>query len=93
MIYDEGFEINIDETKYFAFSKYFSNNNGEFESDCSTTLVGWYNNMKTGDRGCYRAEKLQKSGPTANVKQDKVVQPKTIVSTPTVAVTPAPVVI
>jgi len=67
MIYDEGFEINIDQTKYFAFSRYFSGDDGAFESDCSTTLVGWYNNEKTGDRGCYRAEKKDKSAPTANV--------------------------
>ena len=57
MIYDEGFEIEYDSVKYFAFNKDQRSDNGGYESDCSSTLIGWYNNAVTGERGCYRANK------------------------------------
>lgn len=55
MVYDEGFEIMVRNTKYFAFSKYQHKGRNDYDSLCGETLIGWYNNMDTGDRGCYRA--------------------------------------
>lgn len=52
MIYDEGFEIDFDNTKFLAFNKYIPVGS-DFESDCSNTLVGWYHNYATNERGCY----------------------------------------
>ena len=57
MIYDEGFEINIGDYSFFAFSKYYPEGKNHFESDCGQTLVGWYNNKRTGEKGCYNAVK------------------------------------
>ena len=56
MVYDEGFEVLYNNVKYFAFSKYEPQGGG-YKSLCSETLVGWYNNLSSGERGCYRAEK------------------------------------
>ena len=46
MVYDEGFEINLENVKYFAFSEYYSKGQylDEYESNCAKTLVGWYHN-------------------------------------------------
>ena len=62
MVYDEGFEFSYENTKYFAFSKY-SIEGSSSKSYCDETLVGWYNNLNTGDRGCYRARKTEKGTP------------------------------
>jgi cathepsin C len=35
MVYDEGFEIELEGVKYFAFSRYGPAKNGGFESYCS----------------------------------------------------------
>jgi len=41
MVYDEGFELRINEHTFFTFSKYFKEN-GSYKSNCAKTLVGWY---------------------------------------------------
>lgn len=58
MVYDEGFEINFSNVKYFAFSKYQKKGKRDYDSLCGETLIGWYNNLETGERGCYRAAKV-----------------------------------
>jgi cathepsin C len=57
MVYDEGFEIAYKNIKYFAFSKYQPTGGKHATSMCDKTLIGWYNNIHSGERGCYRAEK------------------------------------
>ena len=44
MIYDEGWEVKLDGITYFAFSKYFVEDN-RYLSNCSETLVGWYHDI------------------------------------------------
>ena len=62
MVYNEGFDILIEDYSFFAFSKYDLNNN--FQSDiksrwiskCYSTLIGWFHK---GDKyGCFYAEKV-----------------------------------
>lgn len=43
MIYDEGFEVKLNDVNYLAFSKYSPNGN-DYKSHCGETLIGWYNN-------------------------------------------------
>jgi cathepsin C len=62
MIYDEGFEFSYENVKYFAFSKY-AISGSESQSYCDETLIGWYNNINTGERGCYRARKSERLAP------------------------------
>ena len=64
MVYDEGFEVNLKGKSYFAFSKYKFKSDTEADSYCDKTLVGWYNDHNTGERGCYRAERSEKLDPT-----------------------------
>jgi cathepsin C len=55
MIYDEGFEVNVGGTKFFAFSKYRSDANSHY-SQCDKTFPGWYHPAKAVDKkkwGCY----------------------------------------
>lgn len=56
MVYDEGFEVEHNGVKYFAFSKY-EPNGSDYKSLCGETLIGWFSNLKSGEKGCYRASK------------------------------------
>lgn len=61
MVYNEGFDILIDDYSFFAFSKYAFNDNSKSDvtsrwvSKCYSTLVGWYH--KGNKYGCFYAEK------------------------------------
>lgn len=63
MIYDEGFDVNIDDFSFFAFSKYspnpkknpFLSKKDKWVSMCYSTLLGWYH--KGDDWGCFFATK------------------------------------
>lgn len=61
MVYDEGFNIQLGNKKYFAFSQYIEEN-GKYKSNCGSTLVGWYNDVDNKFKGCYKAEKVNKDG-------------------------------
>jgi cathepsin C len=75
MVYDEGFEVNLEGRSYFAFSKYKYISDTDAESNCDKTLVGWYNDQNTGERGCYRAEKSEKIEATSSLHTTSVLQP------------------
>ena len=63
MIYNEGFDILVNNRSYFAFSKYSKNDkkNKRFKtkwvSQCYSTLVGWYHIGKE-KWGCFYAKKI-----------------------------------
>ena len=64
MVYDEGFEVVMDGTIYFAFNKYRRQGPDDTEgmhpgyvSECSYTLAGWYHNEEATNWGCYFGEK------------------------------------
>jgi len=60
MIYDEGFEVNVDGLSFFAFSKFDLNYKDGVKvnvSRCGETQVGWYHNKERTQFGCYYAKK------------------------------------
>jgi len=61
MVYDEGFNIDLGDLNFFAFSKYApSKNSGgktNYVSYCYSTCVGWYHNKDKTQWGCYQANK------------------------------------
>eukprot|EP01017_Pseudomicrothorax_dubius_P003919 TRINITY_DN1067_c0_g1_i1.p1 TRINITY_DN1067_c0_g1~~TRINITY_DN1067_c0_g1_i1.p1 ORF type:complete len:550 (+),score=154.87 TRINITY_DN1067_c0_g1_i1:109-1758(+) len=93
MVYDEGFAFNVNQVQYFSFSKFRDGAEGAV-SDCSQTLVGWYNNPETSEWGCYRGRKQLGAGETIEsttnkeVKHDNVVQPKDTFTTNSLSETP-----
>jgi cathepsin C len=59
MIYDEGFEVEVAGTKFFAFSKFAGDTDNEY-SHCGETWPGWYHpatNVDTQKWGCYYGKK------------------------------------
>ncbi len=56
MVYDEGFEVDINNINYFAFSKFYKEGTAH-KSDCSSTLVGWYHDKANNLMGCYTGKK------------------------------------
>jgi len=58
MIYDEGFEVSLGNTKFFFFNKYYKKGS-EFLTDCSRTLIGWVYSDVNGTplRGCAYGQK------------------------------------
>jgi len=57
MIWNQGFEVIINNMKFFAFSSYKTLNNGTTLSYCDTTLNGWYHNIDQSNWGCYYGQK------------------------------------
>jgi len=68
MVYDEGFEVKIDDHIFFAFSKFDPPGKGESNytenakrSHCGQTLRGWYRDHTRTKWGCYTAAKAHQS--------------------------------
>lgn len=85
MIYDEGFEVHVDDgMTYFAFSNftYEKNSAKPLEkphnvSHCDQTMVGWYQNKDRTKFGCYygyKAEKPQQDKAAVLSKQAQTTQ-------------------
>jgi len=60
MMYDEGMDINVNNQQFLAFFEYYSEPNGKVMSYCGKTIVGWYHNLDSGEKACFRAEKILK---------------------------------
>lgn len=70
MVYDEGFEVNVDMHSFFAFSNFtFQRDATTHEkknvSHCGETMVGWYEDTKRSEFGCYYGAKVSKQEPVA----------------------------
>jgi len=64
MIYDEGFEVAMNDLVYFAFSKFSFTSGPEGQnniSHCGETQIGWYHNTARNRWGCYVGKKLNPS--------------------------------
>merc|ERR1719287_200931 len=67
MVYDEGFEVKIDDQVFFAFSKFDAAPKGAEtnftenakRSHCGETMRGWYRDASRTKWGCYKAQKVQ----------------------------------
>lgn len=61
MIYDEGFEVNVDGRSFFAFSRFDLDDQGRNVTNCDETLTGWYHDADGGNYGCYYGKKSTES--------------------------------
>jgi len=91
MIYDEGFEVAIGDTVYFAFSKFsFTDADRQHNiSHCGETQVGWYHDVSRSRWGCYVGKKVNADANDAEntaskaqlpIIQEKVSQGATVMS-------------
>ncbi|XP_042217948.1 dipeptidyl peptidase 1-like isoform X2 [Homarus americanus] len=62
MIYNQGFEVNINERSYFAFS-YYEGDMDSAVSYCDRTFSGWSRDKTIRNWSCYTAQKLNKTAP------------------------------
>jgi len=54
MVYDEGFEVNLQNLSFFAFSNFtFDGPKKSNVSHCGQTMVGWYKTLDGSQYGCY----------------------------------------
>jgi len=63
MVYDEGWEVQIGDLNYFAFSRFDlykvpGSSAKKNVSKCDETMQGWYSDAKRSKFGCYAARKV-----------------------------------
>merc|ERR1719281_7114 len=68
MVYDEGFQVDVDGFNFFSFSNYSLKVDPVTKvkqnvSHCGDTTVGWYHNMDRTVFGCFYAHKIEKQAP------------------------------
>ena len=82
MVYDEGFELNINDNLFFAFSRYNKINKVQasnkdnsdtvgYQNLCGETFLGWFHNQITNKNwGCFYASKNDKTNTTSKSGTD-----------------------
>ena len=90
MIYDEGFEVNINGRKFFSFFCYepkvqnpSPDENADFYSICDEVFSGWYHNNDETDWGCYVGKHIGggesvTTDDDSSISNDHVVQPDSL---------------
>jgi len=53
MVYDEGFEVNLHEFSFLAFSNFTFSAPKKNVSHCGQTMVGWYSTVNRSKFGCF----------------------------------------
>mmetsp|Transcript_6488 Transcript_6488/g.11043 ORF Transcript_6488/g.11043 Transcript_6488/m.11043 type:complete len:579 (+) Transcript_6488:195-1931(+) len=87
MIYDEGFEVDIGDLSFFAFSKFeFRGEDGRSNnvSHCDQTQIGWYRDTMRSRWGCYFGRKITSEQEDSLERDPPLVVPSSF-STPDVA--------
>lgn len=64
IVYNQGFEIVINYRKYFAFSYYEEDKEGNFTSSCDRILPGWSHDVLGNNWACYTGHKRESSNYT-----------------------------
>jgi len=67
IIYNQGFEVNIDERSYFAFS-YYEEDFLSATSFCDRTFPGWARDTTVRNWSCYKAQKNTEVAPRISNK-------------------------
>merc|ERR1719436_2058468 len=77
MVYDEGFEVNINGLSFFAFSNFTFEGSPKKHnvSHCGQTMVGWYRNTNRTRFGCYYGSLVGAATPLAPEKKKPVALP------------------
>lgn len=79
MIYDEGLDILLNDHRFTAFFEYTPDENGKVMSYCGRTVVGWYQNLISGEKACFKAEKqLQPQENPEDLYGEPLVQMKVV---------------
>lgn len=82
VIYNQGFEVNINYRKYFAFSAYTGTGN-EAVSFCNETLPGWSHDVLGHNWACFKGAKVKSWPSNDDVTLQKYTsKPKTYVLNP-----------
>mmetsp|Transcript_18793 Transcript_18793/g.52028 ORF Transcript_18793/g.52028 Transcript_18793/m.52028 type:complete len:546 (-) Transcript_18793:172-1809(-) len=62
MIYDEAFEVRVDNLTFFAFSRFEKMKDGKTDhSHCGETARGWYRDADRTQWGCYYGKKVKEA--------------------------------
>ncbi|GFT78852.1 dipeptidyl peptidase 1 [Nephila pilipes] len=63
IVYNQGFEVVMNYRKYFAFSYYKKDSEGNFTSRCDRILPGWSHDVLGNNWACYTGHKRENSWP------------------------------